>query len=107
MTLLWTALGRVRYRHSEFSPSNSLSRARSGTVNSASVPPLTSRYLWSQFRSASGPTPYATATSLIDLEDEITSKHNSSLNSWLNWAAAVISDSGFDGFSYAAVADWM
>ncbi len=23
------------------------------------------------------------------------------------WAAAVISDSGFDGFSYAAVADWM
>ena len=25
----------------------------------------------------------------------------------LDWAAAVISDSGFDGFSYAAVAVWV
>lgn len=59
-------------------------RARSETVRSAAVPPLASRYLFSQLRSVSGPTPYAVATSLIGLDVLITSRHNSSLNSLVN-----------------------
>ncbi len=55
-------------------------RARSDSVRSVSVPPLASRYLFSQLRSVSGPTPCAVATSLIGLDVLITSRHSSSLN---------------------------
>ena len=38
-----------------------------------------------QLRRVSGPTPYAVATPLIGLDVLITSRHSSSLNSWVNF----------------------
>jgi hypothetical protein len=83
------------------SRSSSFNRARSDSVRSVSVPPLASRCLISQLRRVSDPMPYAAATSLIGLDVLITSRHSSSLNSWVNFLRdAVMLISAFSSPSF-------
>lgn len=63
-----------------FSRSSSLSRARSATFSSGSGSvvglPLACRFFFSQLRNVSAPTPYSVATTLMALDESMTSRHS-------------------------------